>query len=626
MDKIYIKDYRLHKAVKANNLDEIHQLLAESDCISDDIGQKDRYGHNALHYAVLHEDGNVLELLLNTNLDKEIINAGDEYETTPLHFAVREGCLHNIGLLLKHGANIDARDCKNQTALHLASKDNNLFAAKYLLDNGADKVPRDCKEDIPMYLAVKNGSKETAKLLWDYKASSWAVYDMIINDNPLMDFLELFLENSNEHNRAHFLHAAIKQDKLDAVKLICQKSSPPIKGLYDDPLFDAIKQSRYDIVKFFIENEINIYNKDQNRDTALHLAAEQDTKLVSWFLQPDLINAKGCNGQTPLHVALKKRHFSHEVIKLLLENDADACAVDNFHSAPIHCFIRSISNEDYSKNGIKKIIKHLVLHGADINAKDLGGKTPLDLTIYSPYWKGTINTSASILSTGLVNLTEQIVELDKQKIGALLLAEDGILAGAYILAIVRENYDCKYIEYLSSKLSEKAQKLINDLKQKVIPGRIDYRLFDELDDCLWFIQRANLISKKIKIDNPLSPLLPHVEKYKCMLTDKVAYSISSNFVALPESKLSKICNGIFLQDLLNYFASHKDSTASINKGLKDVLCELFSYFGPKDLEEFYKISQGSMYKEEDVEHEAKRVKLETEGLKVSGDLLTDQLV
>ncbi|MDB4712742.1 ankyrin repeat domain-containing protein [bacterium] len=81
------------------------------------------------------------------------------------------------------------------------------------------------------------------------------------------------------------------------------------------------------------------------------------------------VNAKDEGGQTPLHRAALRDHKG--TVELLIANSADRNAKDVNGRTPLH----------YATSGYSETVRLLLANGADVNAKDGGGETPLDLAI-----------------------------------------------------------------------------------------------------------------------------------------------------------------------------------------------------------------------------------------------------
>jgi hypothetical protein len=83
---------------------------------------------------------------------------------------------------------------------------------------------------------------------------------------------------------------------------------------------------------------------------------------------PQLVNAKGLLGLTPLHCAAQFGH--RDVAELLLASGAKVNATDSDGETPLHWAARS---------GHKDIAELLLASGAEVNAKNHDGETPLHL-------------------------------------------------------------------------------------------------------------------------------------------------------------------------------------------------------------------------------------------------------
>ena len=83
---------------------------------------------------------------------------------------------------------------------------------------------------------------------------------------------------------------------------------------------------------------------------------------------PQVINARGGDGRTPLHAALCRGHS--EVALFLLQHRAKANVKDSRYQTPLHIA---------SHRGYSDVIRSLITHGADLNAEDRENETPLSL-------------------------------------------------------------------------------------------------------------------------------------------------------------------------------------------------------------------------------------------------------
>jgi len=75
-------------------------------------------------------------------------------------------------------------------------------------------------------------------------------------------------------------------------------------------------------------------------------------------------------GQTPLHFAING--LNKNMVKLLIEHDADLELEDNYKETPLNCAVRIGSND---------IIKFLVEQGADVNTHSSNNTSPLTFAL-----------------------------------------------------------------------------------------------------------------------------------------------------------------------------------------------------------------------------------------------------
>jgi len=131
----------LHEAVVSDNIDLVKQLIDQGADVNKPFGSLNL---TPLHCTVIHPSG------------------------SPINKAV-EGKSAEIALLLiKQGANVNAKSKNGSTPLHLASYYGFKNLAEVLIQKGADvKMKTDDLGMTPLHSAVQRGHFEIAKLLLD---------------------------------------------------------------------------------------------------------------------------------------------------------------------------------------------------------------------------------------------------------------------------------------------------------------------------------------------------------------------------------------------------------------------------------------------------------------------------
>ncbi|WP_051436826.1 ankyrin repeat domain-containing protein [Brachyspira alvinipulli] len=111
LDRALAKD-RFFKAAEKGDIERIKELMRYVD-----INDKDAYGINALMHALIFNNLESAEFLLENGAD---VNSRDYQYQTPLMYAAQNGNLEIIKLLISKGANINAKDYRDRTALDMA--------------------------------------------------------------------------------------------------------------------------------------------------------------------------------------------------------------------------------------------------------------------------------------------------------------------------------------------------------------------------------------------------------------------------------------------------------------------------------------------------------------------------
>ena len=153
----------LHHAVLNNNIMDVTMFLEKNVF---DLEAKNKEG-TALHCAVIRGNLELIRLLLVKGAKLE---ARDQYNReTPLLRATRHGYEQVVEELIISGANIDAKNKRQQTALHVVSysgKIENTKLVQLLLERNPNLLEaKDSIGDTPLYPAIEEKHEQVVKQL-----------------------------------------------------------------------------------------------------------------------------------------------------------------------------------------------------------------------------------------------------------------------------------------------------------------------------------------------------------------------------------------------------------------------------------------------------------------------------
>lgn len=152
----------LHMASGDGSLDLV-ELLVTSGA---DVNAQDEQARMPLHRAALFGRGDVVKLLVDSGAN---ITAKGMYGHTPLHGAAWHGHTDIVEFLAAKGADIHSLDKDKQTALHLAAEYGGKDVAEFLIAKGADVSAKNSYGATPLGLAV--GGRRSRRRLPEAKDS-----------------------------------------------------------------------------------------------------------------------------------------------------------------------------------------------------------------------------------------------------------------------------------------------------------------------------------------------------------------------------------------------------------------------------------------------------------------------
>ncbi|MGL5956383.1 MAG: ankyrin repeat domain-containing protein [Brevinema sp.] len=256
----------------------------------------------SLFEAIVRNDAPIVEYMIKRRADVTITNK----EGLSLLHLVSDPQL--ALLLIKNGADINAKNRIGSTPLHWAVSRNYEMIAKLLLEFGADPNAPDNNGNTPLHFAI-NSNEEVILLLIRSGANVNAV-----NNEGSTPLIEALAQNNQTHSKYLILagaediknKAGISPSILETLENEDSLKESLISGQID-PLIKEIFVENYPQAINLITQNVPIDNTDVNGNTPLHWAFNKKQRYLSQLLLQKNANyeAFNYNDQNPLDVLLE---------------------------------------------------------------------------------------------------------------------------------------------------------------------------------------------------------------------------------------------------------------------------------------------------------------------------------
>lgn len=358
------------------------------------------HGQTMLDFAVEGGSIPIIELLLSRAAS---INAESDLFPSPLHVACKIGNLPVAELLVKRGADVNLKARAGPTPLQEAAIYGHPDVVKFLSKAGAkpnffsqvatgelDSVRQTLEVDptraqrpdgwnrTPLDYAAATGQIAMMNLLFSYGVK---------DDEPTIEFVS-----------EPAIHWAAQHRQTAAVQLLLDAGdNPNVTGIWGDTLLHiAAARGDSELARIVLRCKPNLQAQSMDGDAPLHVAVRSKSyELAAMLLaagadpnvkcgpdrRPCAIFRGGDDPgtlQTPLQAAAEICDV--RMLAMLLARGAAINARDHAGWTTLHYAVSAGAEQTATER--RETVQFLLAHGADVNAKNAEGQTPLDVTNY----------------------------------------------------------------------------------------------------------------------------------------------------------------------------------------------------------------------------------------------------
>ena len=314
-----------------------------------DVNRRDSSNdyETALHCATNKSHADVVQVLIDAGAD---IDTKNEDGDSPLHCAIDSGALEVVKVLVRGVAGVRLTDDDGHACHILAASNGHTETVRYLVGlPEVDVDSRDSNNETALHCAARELHPEVVQVLIDAGA-------------------DIDAENENGDSPLDYVVEQRASGALEVVKMLVRAGASVTEnyGLSIAAFFGHTETVRY----LAGLPEVDVNSRDNNNDTALHYAAQQESHAEAVRVLIDAgadMDTKDDGGHSPLHFA--SRSGALEVVKMLVEAGAGVCLTDD---DGLTCLILAASN------GHTETVRYLVgLPEVDVNHRNSNNETAL---------------------------------------------------------------------------------------------------------------------------------------------------------------------------------------------------------------------------------------------------------
>lgn len=335
-----------------------------------DINGIDNEGNTVLHLAAQMNDPDLITYFIIKGADPELKNFNGD---TPLHLAIRNDAFEAAQTLAKQGGNLFARDAEGITALDLGLTANNLYYNLFITKEAGDIRDEEGQTIVHYFVKTKN--------LQGIQKCIENQLPISVKDKNKKTPLDIAFEEINDYESvviaAELIQGGADEIVTDFSYFQDAIAARNLNNRFDDgqtPLHLAAIYGHNAVTTYLLENNASTSVQDSSGATPLHEAIRYgNLDIAKMLLDAGAnVNAKDNLGKTPILLIIPKKRI-YDTYNLLISYRADLKEKDMYGDTVLH----TAAMLHVSTN----VMRMLTLNGADINARNKEGVTPLEIAI-----------------------------------------------------------------------------------------------------------------------------------------------------------------------------------------------------------------------------------------------------
>jgi ankyrin repeat protein len=356
-----------------------------------DLEVRDRLGQTPLVWGIYKKNKSVLKALIEAGAD---VNARAYNGCTPLHYAVWVDSIESLELLIEHGGDLTAKSYDKESVLDFAKKHNKVSILTYIEEKlknvnkasggGEEKVILFDKEEAVRKKQEQEQKEKKAKddwyrdnLLYSCEEGSLAMAVLRSDPNAVMEAInngadvdEFFVLGGSYHYTA--LYLATRFQEKEIIQLLVENGADVNLGekkpAVRSPLHLAAVEGYLSVTQQLVEYGADMSTPDDDDSPFVAAVRNARANVVAFYENQGFdIQMKDKSGKTLLHRAL----YEPDTIQFLLEKGLDPNVRRRGGKTPLYDYMMTAQTDTAA------VPKLLIDYGADVNAKDDAGNTPL---------------------------------------------------------------------------------------------------------------------------------------------------------------------------------------------------------------------------------------------------------